>query len=215
MINGIRLKICGLTSAADAAKAAAAGADYLGFVLHPQSPRRVTLERFAAMRPDLPAKPAVAVCVAPSLEGLEAILGGGFDAVQIHFDPETGAKAAAAWVRLAGRKRLWLAPRLAAADDVPEALLGMVDAFLLDAFNADQFGGTGCTADWGKFRRHREGHPAKTWILAGGLGPENIAAAVRESGADFVDVNSGIERSPGVKDLAKLAALEAALGAPR
>lgn len=58
--------------------------------------------------------------------------------------------------------------------------------------------------DWGKFARHRTNHPEKTWILAGGLNPENIGDALRASGTKFVDVNSGIETAPGVKDSEKL-----------
>ena len=75
---------------------------------------------------------------------------------------------------------------------------------LLDTFHRDKFGGSGETGDWAKFARHQQAHPGNVWILAGGLNPDNIGEALRQSGARFVDVNSGVEAAPGVKDHAKL-----------
>ena len=94
----------------------------------------------------------------------------------------------------------WLAPKLPPGEDVPAAWLPLAKHFLLDTFHAQTFGGTGQTGDWPKFARHRRNHPDKTWILAGGLNPANVGAALRESGATFLDVNSGVETAPGVKD---------------
>jgi phosphoribosylanthranilate isomerase len=123
--------------------------------------------------------------------------------------------AVAAWIKVVGRPRLWLAPRLPPETDLPPALLPLAETFLFDAFHAEKFGGSGKTADWTKFRRHREAHPGKTWILAGGLNPENIAVGLAATGARFVDVNSGVEAFPGVKDPDKLAALAARLAGIR
>ena len=92
------------------------------------------------------------------------------------------------------------APKLPPGEDVPAAWLPLAKHFLLDTFHAQTFGGTGQTGDWPKFARHRRNHPDKTWILAGGLNPANVGAALRESGATFLDVNSGVETAPGVKD---------------
>ena len=89
--------------------------------------------------------------------------------------------------------------------------LPLAATFLLDTFHAAGFGGSGKTGDWAKFARYRETYPQHTWILAGGLSPDNVAEAVAQSGAFFVDVNSGVETSPGVKDHAKLRALGEAL----
>jgi phosphoribosylanthranilate isomerase len=75
---------------------------------------------------------------------------------------------------------------------------------LVDTFHAAGFGGSGQTGDWGKFARLQAAHRENFWILAGGLNPENIGDALRASGARFVDVNSGVEAAPGVKDEAKL-----------
>jgi phosphoribosylanthranilate isomerase len=76
----------------------------------------------------------------------------------------------------------------------------------MDTFDPALFGGTGRTGDWPKFRRHRERNPERTWILSGGLNPGNVGEALAGSGARFVDVNSGVESAPGVKDHARLKA---------
>jgi phosphoribosylanthranilate isomerase len=75
---------------------------------------------------------------------------------------------------------------------------------LLDTFHAEGFGGSGKTGDWGKFARHQAAYPENFWILAGGLSAENIGAALAGTGARWVDVNSGVESAPGVKDEGKL-----------
>ena len=209
MINGIRLKVCGLTSLVDAELADRAGADYLGFVLYAKSPRHVTPARFRAMAARLPDRRKVAVMVEPS--AAELATAAGFDFVQIHFPHDLPPDTVAAWAGVVGRQRLWLAPRLPPAATLPPALLPLADTFLFDAFHAEKFGGSGQTADWTKFRQQRELHPEKTWILAGGLNPDNISVALKATGARLVDVNSGIEASPGVKDPAKVAAFVARL----
>jgi phosphoribosylanthranilate isomerase len=103
-----------------------------------------------------------------------------------------------------GVERLWLAPKLPPERDVPPDLLPLAKFFLLDTFHAEKFGGTGLTGDWAKFARQQSAHPKNVWILSGGLNPENVGDALRESGAKFLDVNSGVESAPGVKDLEKL-----------
>jgi phosphoribosylanthranilate isomerase len=215
MINGIRLKVCGLTSPADADLADRVGADYLGFVLYPRSPRHVTLEQFCSMAGRLPRRKKVAVTVEPDEAELRAIMAAGFDFVQVHFDAANLPADTAAWAVGAGRGRLWLAPRLLPDTEIPATLLPLADTFLFDAFTPDKFGGSGKIADWTKFRRHQEAQPEKSWILAGGLSPENIDVALKATGARFVDVNSGVESSPGKKDQARLAAFAACLAEAR
>jgi phosphoribosylanthranilate isomerase len=211
MIAGIRLKVCGLTSLVDADAADACGADYLGFIFHPKSPRAITLEQFRAMQAKLPPRKRVAVSVSPTADDLRAFADAGADFFQVHFPLETPVAAVAAWSRAVGPGKLWLAPRLPPAADVPAELLPLAGAFLLDTFHADKFGGTGQTGDWAKFARHQRDHPQRTWILSGGLSPDNIGEALRATGARFVDVNSGVESAPGVKDQAKLQRLVARL----
>lgn len=204
MIDGIRFKVCGLTSLVDAEWADKCGADCLGFILYPKSPRFLSLTQYRAMAPRLPERRKVAVSVEPTLAELAAMEQAGFDYFQIHFRPETPDATLAAWSQVVGSKRLWLAPKLPPGADVSEATRAAAKFVLLDTFHAEGFGGSGKTGDWGKFSRHQAQHPENIWILAGGLNPENIGEAVRSSGTNFVDVNSGVESTPGVKDLAKL-----------
>jgi phosphoribosylanthranilate isomerase len=211
MINGVRLKVCGLTSLVDADAADKIGADYLGFIFYPKSPRGITLTQYAAMKDRLPPRKRVAVCVEPATAELAAFVKQGFDCFQIHFSAQTPIATLTSWSQLSGRAQLWLAPKLPPGQDVKSEWLPLADTFLLDTFHADKFGGTGETGDWAKFKRHREAHAGKTWILSGGLKPDNVAAAVTATGAKFLDVNSGVEQAPGIKSPAKLQALVLAL----
>jgi len=211
MIGGIQLKVCGLTSLVDADFADRSGADYLGFILHPASPRHVTTKKFRAMAPSLPDRRKVAVFVEPAPAELAAASDAGFDRYQIHFRHTLPIARIEAWSLAVGVQRLWLAPKLPPGVDVPEAWLPLTNTFLMDTFQPDGFGGSGVTGDWPKFTRHRRAHPGKTWILAGGLDADCIGDALADTRARFVDVNSGVESSPGVKDHAKLKAFVAAL----
>ncbi len=211
MIDGIRFKVCGLTSLVDAEFADRCGADCLGFILHPKSPRHISLAQFQAMLPRLPDRKKVAVSVEPTNEELAAMREAGFDYFQIHHRTSIPDVQLTAWSRIVDEKRLWLAPKLPPGEDVPPAARAVSKFILFDTFQAEGFGGSGRTGDWGKFARHQEAFPGNTWILAGGLNPENIGEALAQSGARFVDVNSGVERSPGVKDEAKLKAFVVAL----
>lgn len=211
MINGVRLKVCGLTSLVDADAADAVGADYLGFIFYPKSPRGITLTQYQAMKERLPPRKRVAVCVEPSPADLATLGQQDFDRFQIHFSADTPTHVIASWAETAGLSRLWLAPKLPPGQDVKPDWLPLADTFLLDTFHADKFGGTGETGDWDKFKRHQAMHGTKTWILSGGLNPANIAAAVAATGARFIDVNSGVEQAPGIKSPDKLKAFVLAL----
>lgn len=200
MIDGIQFKVCGLTSLVDAQFADGCGADYLGFILYPKSPRYVALAQVRSIAALLPNRAKVAVCVEPAAGELAAMGEAGFDFFQIHFRPETTAAVLASWSEIVGPERLWLAPKLPPELDLKPEWLPLAKFFLLDAFHTGVFGGSGQTGDWEKFARHQRTHPEKTWILAGGLNPENVGDALRASEARFVDVNSGVEVAPGVKD---------------
>ncbi len=211
MVNGIYVKVCGLTSVADAAAASDCGADYLGFILYPKSPRYVGLEAFKAMLPSLPALKKVAVVVYTSPDDLERVKDVGFDYVQLHFPNETPFFEAAMWTDIIPPERLWLAPRVPPGKDLDLAFVPLADTFLLDSYHPAKMGGSGETGDWSTFARLRDKFRRVSWVLAGGLNPGNIVAAVAASGAHTVDVNSGVEASPGVKDHAKLGAFFEAL----
>ncbi|MEY4489272.1 MAG: hypothetical protein RIQ79_1780 [Verrucomicrobiota bacterium] len=212
MIGDTRFKVCGLTRAADARLAAELGADYLGFILYPKSPRYLPLADYEALRADLPAAARrVAVMVEPTADELAAALGAGFDFFQIHARSEMPVTTVAAWSAMLGPARLWLAPKLPPGVAFPAEWLPLADTFLVDTFHADGFGGSGKTGDWSDFAKLAAAHPQKTWVLAGGLSPGNVALARARSGARFLDVNSGVERAPGLKSPEKLRALVEAL----
>ena len=211
MINGIRLKVCGLTSLVDADAADAVGADYLGFIFYPKSPRFVSLLQYQAMQERLPPRKRVAVSVEPTVEELAKQMELDFDFFQIHFNPQTAVETVAAWAGTVGASRLWLAPRLPPGAEISPELLPLAETFLLDTFHPDKMGGTGATGDWAKFKRYQQTYAGKRWILSGGLSPDNIAEAVTATGAKYLDVNSGVEQVPGIKSPAKLQALVLAL----
>lgn len=213
MINGVTLKVCGLTSAADAHAAAGIGADYLGFVLHPASPRYVSPERFRALAAELPPLPKVGVLVWSDHAALQAARDAGFDFIQLHFPNDTPFFEAALWTEIVPPTRLWLAPRIPPGRELDPCFIPLADTFLLDTYDPHQHGGTGKTGDWSAFAWLQGKYRKVRWVLAGGLNAENIRAALTQSQATFVDVNSGVESAPGIKDPAKLAALAAALGA--
>ncbi len=211
MINGIRLKVCGITSLVDADAADAIGADYLGFIFYPKSPRWVSDPQFRAMRERLPPRKQVAVSVDPTAAELARQAELGFEIFQVHFNPQTPVPVISSWVETVGVARLWLAPRLPDEIDVYPEQLPLAETFMLDTFHPTKMGGTGETGDWAKFKRHREAHPAKQWILSGGLNQYNVAEAVAATGARWLDVNSGVEQAPGIKSPAKLQAFVLAL----
>jgi len=211
MIEGIHIKVCGLTSLVDAAFAEACGADYLGFVLYPKSPRYVSIEQYLSMAGSLPKRPRVAVTVEPKTEALLAMQEAGFGHFQVHFRHDLPVSRIESWAHAVGSETLWLAPRLPPGVDIPESWLGLSRGIVLDTFDPSLFGGTGRTGDWATFRRYQRSQPGKTWILSGGLSPENVGEALAKTGARVIDVNSGVESSPGVKDHARLRAFAAAV----
>ncbi|MEN9840900.1 MAG: hypothetical protein RL376_700 [Verrucomicrobiota bacterium] len=212
MIGQTYLKVCGLTRVEDARHAAALGFDYVAFNLYPKSPRYISLAAYGALAPGLPAGPKrVAVLVEPSDAELAAARAAGFDRFQIHARADLPLATVSAWSQAAGGGALWLAPKLPPGAAFPSEWLALANTFLVDTFHAEGFGGSGRTGDWSGFAHLAAAHPEKTWILAGGLNPDNVRAARASSGARFLDVNSGVESSPGIKDAAKLAALASAL----
>lgn len=204
MTDGIRFKICGLTRREDAEAAVHVGADYLGFILHPDSPRYISLEKFRDFAGHLPKGRKVAVSVEPTLDQLKAMDAAGFDLFQLHFRHDTPVATVASWVETVGSERAWLAPKLPPESAFPSALLPLTKVFFFDTFHIRKFGGTGEPGDWVKYAHYKRKHPKKTWILSGGLTPANIVAALKATRARFVDLSSGVESAPGVKDPAKL-----------
>src|SRR5690606_18750652 len=116
-----------------------------------------------------------------------------------------------AWSARVGRDNLWLAPKLPPEEELPSAVLAAAGTILVDTYHKAGYGGSGLTGDWATFARRQAAHPGHRWILAGGLGPDNIGAALAASGARQIDANSGVESAPGMKDHAKLKALVLAI----
>lgn len=192
----VKVKICGLTNYRDAAAAVDLGADLLGFNFYPKSPRFVTPEQAAQIINKLPAFIHVAgVFVNASLDQIkEAISECNLDWVQLHGDesPEFCESL------LSINVRTMKAIRVKDQEDIERAESFFTDAVLLDAFDPEKYGGTGLTFDWNII-----GHISKRIFLAGGINPDNVAAAI-ELGVYGIDVCSGIEASPGKKDHRKM-----------
>lgn len=194
----VRVKICGITNADDALHAAACGADALGLVFYPGSPRCVTPEQARAICAALPPFVSrVGLFVNETPERIRAIAGAcGLDVLQLHGD-EAPQECLLPPYRVVKGVRPRTAADLAALAAYPVA------ALLVDAAVPGQFGGTGQRADWALAAQLAAAHRV---VLAGGLTPANVAAAVRAVRPYAVDVASGVEAAPGRKDPDKVAA---------
>lgn len=180
-----RVKICGLTRLEDVLLAVEAGADAVGFVLEPTSPRCVPPDRLRALLEAVPAWVSRVLVYGPRPEVLPDVP---FDYVQC-LPP---APPAGRWL---GCVRL--GPERVPCPDLGE--FQGAEAIVLDAFHPGAYGGTGRTVDWGLAARFASGC-GKPVILAGGLRPENVGEAIRTVRPYAVDVSSGVEARPGEKD---------------
>ena len=202
----VRVKLCGLTTQGDIDAAATAGAAYIGLVFFDKSPRNVSIETARSMALHAPIGLAkVALVVNADDAALDRITASvPLDMLQLH-GSETPDRVAAVKARygLPVMKALGIASRA----DVARAQLysSVADQLLLDAKPVEGEtlpGGNGLSFDW----RLLEGESwSVPWMLAGGLTPDNVAEAVRCSGAQQVDVSSGIETAPGQKSVALMA----------
>jgi len=205
------VKICGLSTLASLDSALAAGADMLGFVFFQKSPRNVSLTTARALAERARGRAAiVALTVDADDATLDAIIGSvNPDVLQLH-GRETQARVAA--IRLRYGRAVMKAVGVAARADLAAAapFESVADYLLIDAKpprDAPLPGGNGLPFDW---RLAADFRPATPWLLSGGLDPQNVGEAVARTGARGVDVSSGVESAPGVKDEAKIAAFVAA-----
>ena len=196
----LKIKICGLTRKEDVSLALSLGADYFGFIVYPTSPRALTLESAVGLAAEVPVEKRVIVDVGPSADDLERYQDAGFGAFQIHARSEQGVSSLADWSGLVGREHLWFAPRIKPGEAFPKIAMDFANTIVMDSYSSNQVGGTGRTGDWESFQALRKSYPATRWFLAGGLGPDNVQDALNVTGSSFVDVNSGVESAPGVKD---------------
>jgi len=192
----VRVKICGINDAAAIDAAVEGGADWIGFNFFPPSPRYVTPVRareLAARHKDAPSR--VGLFVNPSAAVIAEVLAEvELDILQIY-----GADAELPAFRQRFGRPIWRPVGVGVAADLPVGLAG-ADALLVEAKpppDATRPGGNAVRFDWTLTAGWRAPGP---WLLAGGLDPGNVADAVRLSGAQAVDVSSGVERAKGVKD---------------
>lgn len=202
-----QVKVCGITRGEDARACTRMGVDYLGVIFYQKSPRCVNVATLDELILAIPDGKRVMVDVSPDSTALKERVDLGFDYSQIHFDNATTPRdRVEGWSKAIGTPRLWLAPRLRPDEKFPDYLYDLAEVFVIDSYSKDEFGGTGIANSWERFERLRLERPDKRFILAGGLGPENISAALTATRANAVDLNSGVEISPGIKDAKKIAA---------
>jgi phosphoribosylanthranilate isomerase len=208
----VAAKICGLNDQAGVAAAVAGGARYVGFVFYPPSPRHVAPDRAKALMASVPAGVTrVGLFVDADDAAIAAALAAPLDLLQFH-GAETPERVAAA-KRKFGLPVMKAIPIAAAADvATADRFVGIADRLLFDAKPPRDVagalpGGNGLAFDWQLLGARRWAMP---WMLSGGLDAGNLAAAVAAAHAAEVDVSSGVETRPGVKDPAKIAAFLAA-----
>lgn len=208
----IAVKICGLRSAPDIGAAVSSGARYLGFNFFDPSPRSVTPAVARALALDVPPGVAkVALVVDASDVALDALVETvPVDMLQLH-----GRESPARVAEVRARYGLPVMKCLGIAGpgdlEAIDRYSAVADQLLLDAKppeGAALPGGNGLAFDWRLLAGRGSWH--WPWMLAGGLNPENVAEAVRRTGATQVDVASGVESAPGVKDAGRMAAFCAA-----
>jgi len=199
-----QIKICGISTEAAVDAAAQAGADYIGLVHFAKSPRHVSLERAAELRQYAAGKVQVVLLLVnadPKSTG-QAISVVKPDVLQFH------GSETADWVKLVSDNSglaIWkaLGLRDKATLSKSERYVGGADRLLFDTPAKALPGGNGVTFDWSLLSGHDHKIP---WGLAGGLDPENVADAMTATGTELVDVSSGVESAPGVKDVDRIAA---------
>ena len=205
-MSALQVKICGITSLEDGLAALQAGASLLGFNFYPPSPRFLTAETCARLVSELHTSgypfQAVGVFVNHTPEQVFNLL----ERCDLDLAQLSGNELPASLTELGSRAFKALRPAHAAGlqadlERYPERTAA--PAYLVDAYRPGAYGGTGQVADWGLASDLAKGHPI---LLAGGLTPDNVAAAIRQVRPWGVDVASGVEASPGRKDPSKMTA---------
>ena len=195
----VQIKICGLSTPETLDAAVDAGATHVGLVHFEPSSRHVSLEDAAKLRARVPTNVKVVLLLVNMQpdETAKALATVNPDAVQFH------GRETPEWTGLVRERtnlEVWKALGLKDAGtlDRSAAYLGKVDRLLFDAPAKALPGGNGIAFDWGLLAGHDH---QVDWGIAGGLTPDNVAAAIRETGAPLVDASSGLESAPGVKDV--------------
>jgi phosphoribosylanthranilate isomerase len=201
------IKICGITKTDQAQAIAQMGADALGFICVPSSPRYISAIAISQITSSLSCVlDLIGVFLnASAREICQTVEQGGLNAVQLHGDesPEFCREVRSHLNEIDPKIKLIKALRVKNQAGLEQAKLfsAVVDAILLDAYDPQMAGGTGKTLDWQMLRDFR---PHCDWWLAGGLSPENVEQAIALVSPNGLDVSSGVERSAGDKDLFKV-----------
>lgn len=211
-MSTVRVKICGLKTVADVHAVSAAGAAYFGLNFYPASPRFVTLAKGRVLAL---AAPALLAKVALTVDATDAILDAIVEAMPLDMLQLHGQETPDRVAQVRARYGLPVMKVIGVRDEGDLAALfdhsTVADQIMIDAKppkNATLPGGNGVTFDWRLIAGRRWLRP---WMLAGGLTAANVAEAVRLTGAQQVDLASGVESAPGVKDPAMIRAFMAAL----
>ena len=220
----LRVKICGITNLEQGEAIAHLGATALGFILVPNSPRYITPEQLVTIIPYLPITvESIGVFVDTDVaEVVQIVKKTGLKAVQLH-GQENPSYCQELRNQLAKELSKDLSKDLSRVEIIKALRIRniqdlenianyetVVDTFLLDAYHPQLLGGTGHTLDWSMLADFTSRRP---WFLAGGLNPENISIALRNLKPDGIDLSSGVEISPGYKNLSKVAKLFTQLSA--
>ena len=202
----MRIKICGICQPDQGYAIAALGIKTLGFICVPSSPRYVTVNQVRQILEKLPlGVETVGVFADASLETIEqVVLETGFTGIQLHGN-ESPEFCRAVKQALPNREII-KALRIQSAESLQKAIAyySVIDTLLLDAYHPQQLGGTGKTLPWNDLKNFQ---PPCPWLLAGGLNPDNVLTALESLHPDGIDLSSGVERSPGDKDLEKVSQL--------
>ena len=202
----MQVKICGITKPEQGQAIAQLGATALGFICVPASPRYVTPSQIRAVVDSLEVSiNRVGVFADSRIEDICQVVSlGGLNAVQLH-----GSESLEFCIQLRQSLpeiEILKALRVKTPDSLNQAEIyaNYVDTLLLDAYHPQQLGGTGQTLDWKTLQQF---NPSCPWLLAGGLTPDNVIDALKIVQPSGIDLSSGVERSPGDKDLDKVALL--------
>lgn len=202
----MRIKICGICQPDQGYAIAALGIKTLGFICVPSSPRYVTVNQVRQILEKLPlGVETVGVFADASLETIEqVVLETGFTGIQLHGN-ESPEFCRAVKQALPNREII-KALRIQSVESLQKAIAyySVIDTLLLDAYHPQQLGGTGKTLPWNDLKNFQ---PPCPWLLAGGLNPDNVLTALESLHPDGIDLSSGVERSPGDKDLEKVSQL--------
>ena len=202
----MRIKICGICQPDQGQAIAALGIKTLGFICVTSSPRYVTVKKVRQILEKLPLDiQTIGVFADASLETIEqVVLETGFTGIQLHGN-ESPEFCRAVKQALPNREII-KALRIQSAESLQKAIAyySVIDTLLLDAYHPQQLGGTGQTLPWNDLKNFQ---PPCPWLLAVGLNPDNVLTALESLHPDGIDLSSGVERSPGDKDLEKVSQL--------